>query len=73
MIAPDAVPTVIAGSSTRRNHSTGFSVNGTYPDGGSQPSVVENTRMRMMPIQKSGTETPNWLITRTITSENFPG
>ncbi len=35
---------------------------------GSQPRVVENSPISRMPIQKSGTETPNWLVTRMIPS-----
>ena len=35
-------------------------------------SVDENSAISRMPIQKSGIETPNWLVTRTIASLTRP-
>ena len=43
-----------------------------YPEVGSQPSVVENRPISRMPSQKSGIETPNWLVTRTMASLRRP-
>jgi hypothetical protein len=34
--------------------------------------MVENKAMSRMPNQKSGTETPSWLLTRTIPSLTLP-
>ena len=72
MIAPATRPTVSAGSTMWRSHPPGLSSSGWYPDVGSQPSVVENSAISRMPIQKSGTDTPNWLATRMIASLTRP-
>ena len=68
MIAPATRPTVNAGSTMWRSHPTGSSNRGRYPEVGSHPSVVENSATSRMAIQKSGTDTPNWLLIRITAS-----
>ncbi len=55
-----------------RNQPPGSSRSGRYPDVGSQCSVDANNAISRIPIQKSGIETPNWLVTRTIASLRRP-
>src|SRR3954453_9024794 len=65
-------PTVAAGRTTWVAQPVGLSNRDSYPDGGSQARTPENSRMPMIPIQKSGTDTPIWLNTRAAWSTAEP-
>ncbi len=72
MIAAATTPTVSPGRTMWRSQPPGSSNSGRYPEVGSQPSVVANRAISRMPIQKSGIETPNWLVMRTMASLTRP-
>src|SRR2546429_8083500 len=72
MIAAATKPTVNPGNTMWRSQPAGSSNSGRYPDVGSQPSVVANSAISRMPNQKSGIDTPNWLVRRTMASETRP-
>ena len=73
MIAAATSPTVIAGQDdVPRASPPGPRTAARIPTSAASPAWSRTDAISRIPSQKSGTETPNWLVTRTIASLTRP-